>query len=150
MQSEHQSNDITNSVLTNQNDCKDTWDSDRSKPNPLDKHGGHTEGENDYIYSIPNCHELNNQDNPEDHETYPHQLQPEPSKMPPLPCPSSYPSEAFEKFSFLPVLPLLLLRKDDIVNPVSLMNMVCPIILGNAFMCPQRRMVDSSQRKSWR
>ena len=43
-QLEHQNNDITNDILTNQNDHKDTLDSGRSKPDPPGIHEGHVSG----------------------------------------------------------------------------------------------------------
>ena len=101
-------------------------DSGRSKPDPLDKHEGCAEGDTDCVYSTPNLLEHNNQHNQEDHETCPPQLQPKPSGMTPVPHPCSDPSEASEKSSLLPVSPSLLPRRDDIVDPVSSMNMVCP------------------------
>ena len=60
--SDKESNDITANILTNQSDCKDTWDSDRSKPGTLDKHEGCAEGGTNYVYNTPNRHELGNQD----------------------------------------------------------------------------------------
>ena len=61
-QLEEESDDITDKILTNQNDCKDTWGSDRSRPETPDIHEGHAEDGNDYTYKTPNHHELGNQD----------------------------------------------------------------------------------------
>ena len=58
MQLRHQINDITNSILTNQNDCMNTLGSGRSKSGSLDTHEGCAEGGTDYVYSTPNHLEL--------------------------------------------------------------------------------------------
>ena len=54
---------ITTNILTNQSGCKDTWGSNRSRPETPDIHEGHTEDGIDYIYNTPNQHEPSNQDN---------------------------------------------------------------------------------------
>src|ERR1700743_2035776 len=52
--SDNEPNDITDSILTNQNDCKNTWGSGRSRPDPPDTREDHAEGGNDYAYKTPN------------------------------------------------------------------------------------------------
>ena len=64
-------NDITNNILTNQNDHKNIWGLNRNRLGTLDKHEGHAEDETNYAYSIPNHHELGNQDNQSCHEGNP-------------------------------------------------------------------------------
>ena len=67
---------ITGNILTNQSDCKDTWGSDRSRPETLDIHGGCAADGNDYTYSTPNHTKHGNQDIPQHHGTYPLQQPP--------------------------------------------------------------------------
>ena len=111
MQSNKEPHDITNNILTNQSDHKNTWGSERSRPGTLDIHEGHAADGNNYAYSTPNCHEPGNQDNPQHHGTYPLQQLPTPSKKPPVPLPYPDPSEASERSSPLLVSPSLLPEK---------------------------------------
>ena len=113
-QSDKEPNDITNNILTNWSDRKDTWGSNKSKPDPPDIHEGHAEDGIGYAYKIPNHLKLNNRNNQEDHERYPPQPQPIPSKMTPEPLPCPDPSEASERSSLLPTSLLSLLKKDNI------------------------------------
>ena len=101
MQLKKEPNDITNRILTNQSDRKNTWGSDRSKPDPPDTHEGHAEDGIDYAYKIPNRLKHDNRNNREDHDKCPPQPLPTPSGMTPElpPCPD--PSEASEGFSSL-------------------------------------------------
>ena len=84
-QSDGEPNDITTHILTNQSDCKDTWDSSKSRPATLDTHEDCAEGGTNYVYNTPSHLEYGNQNNQEDHETCPPQLQPTPSGMTPVP-----------------------------------------------------------------
>ena len=103
-QSEKEPNVITNSILTNQSDHKDTWGSDRSRPGTLDIHEGRAEGYIDYTYKTPNHHEHSNQDSLQHCDTYQLQWLPEPSGMTPEPLPFPDPSEASEMSSSLPAV----------------------------------------------
>ena len=87
---------ITNNILTNQNDHKDTLGSDRRRPETPGIHGGCAEDGNDYVYRTPNRHELDNQDNLQRHDTCQPQRLPRPSGMTPEPLPYPDPSEASE------------------------------------------------------
>ena len=60
--SDKRPDNITTSILTNQNGCMDTLGLNRSRPETLGKHEGCAENGNNYAYNIPNCHELGNQD----------------------------------------------------------------------------------------
>ena len=66
-QSREKPNDITNCILTNQSDRKNTWGSDRSKPDPPDTHEDRAEGDIDYVYRIPSHLKHDTQNNQEDH-----------------------------------------------------------------------------------
>ena len=112
-QSDKEPNNITDHILTNQSDHKDTWGSDRNKPDTPDKHEGRAEDGNGYVYKIPNCYEHNNQDILQHHERYQPQWLPEPSGMIPEPLPYPDPSEASEMSSWLPTSLLSLLKKDN-------------------------------------
>ena len=61
---------ITNNILTNQSDRKDTWGSDRSRPGTPDIHEGCAEDDNDYTYKTPNYLAHSNQDTLQHCETY--------------------------------------------------------------------------------
>ena len=106
-------NDITNRILTNQSDCKNTWGSDRSKPDPPDTHEDRAEGDIDYVYRTPNHLEPDTQNNQEDHGKCPPQPWPIPSGMTPEPLPYPDPSEASEMSSSLLASLSSLLKKDD-------------------------------------
>ena len=112
-------NVITNHILTNQSDRKNTWDSGRSRPDPLDTRGDHAEGGNNYVYRTPNLLEHDNQNNQEDRGRCPPQLQPKPSGMTPEPLPCPDPSEASETSSLLPTSLSSQPKKNDI-KPVTL------------------------------
>ena len=113
---------ITNNILTNWNDHKDTLGSNRSRPGTLDIHEGHAEDDINYIYRTPNRHELGNQDNLQRHDTYQPQRPPEPSGMTPEPLPYPDPSEASEIPSLLPASLLSPPKKDDTKPNASSMN----------------------------
>src|ERR1700743_2547038 len=92
--SDNEPNDITNRILTNQNDHKNTWGSGRSTPDPPDTHEDRAEDGNDYVYRIPNPLAHDTQNNPEDHGKCPLQPRPIPSGTTPEPPPCPPPSEA--------------------------------------------------------
>ena len=77
MRSDEEPDVITNNILTNQNDCKDTLGSDRSRPGTLDIHEGRAEDGIDYIYRISNCHKLGNQDTLLCHDSLLHPVDPQ-------------------------------------------------------------------------
>ena len=122
-QSEEQSDDITNNILTNQSGCKDTWGSDRSRPETPGIHEGCAEDDNDYTYRTPNCHEHGNQDSLQCHDIYQPLRLPKPSGMTPEPLPYPDPSEASEIPSWLPTSLLSLLKKDNTESDALLMYM---------------------------
>ena len=99
--SDDKSNDITNNILTNQNDCKNNLGSSRSKPDPPDTHEDCAEGDINYVYRTPNHLELDTQNNQEDHGRCPPQPRSTPSEMTPEPPPYPDPSEASETSSSL-------------------------------------------------
>ena len=111
--SDNQPNDITNCILTNQNDRKNTSGSSRSRPDPPDIHEDHAEGGNDYVYKTPNALEHDTENNQGDHGRCPPQPRPTPSGMTPEPLPYPDPSEASEMSSLLPTSLSLSLKKDD-------------------------------------
>ena len=113
MHSDNKPDNITSNVLTNQSDRKDTWGSDRSKPDSLDKHEGHAEDGNNYAYNIPNHHKHNNQDIQQHRRTYQPQQPPEPSGMTLEQLLYPDPSEASETTSLLPTSLSLPPKKDD-------------------------------------
>ena len=110
---------ITNNILTNQSDRKDTWGSDRSRPGTPDIHEGCAEDDNDYTYKTPNYHELGNQDSLQHCDTYQPQWLPKPSGMTSEPLPFPDPSEASEIPSLLPASLFSLLKKDN-SKPIDL------------------------------
>ena len=118
-QSEEEPDSITNNILTNRNDHKDTLGSGRNKPGTLDIHEGCAEDGNDYTYKTPSCHEHDNRDTLQLHGTYPLQQPAEPSETPPEPLPYPDPSEVSKMSSSPPTSLLSLLKKDDI-KPDSL------------------------------
>ena len=118
--SDEEPNNITNSTLTNQSDCKDTWGSYKTRPETLDIHEGHAEGDNDYAYKTSNHHELSNQDSLQCRDTYLPQRLPKPSGMTPKPLPFPNPSEASETSSSLPAS-LSSPPKKDNNKPVALL-----------------------------
>ena len=132
-------NDITNSILTNQSDCKNTWGSDRSKPDPPDIHEDHAEDGNDYVYKTPNLLEHDTQNNQEDHGRCPPQLRPKPSGMTPEPLPCPDPSEASETSSLLLTSLLLPPKKDDIELVASSMYTERPDLSWNLCLAPAKK-----------
>ena len=113
---------ITNNILSNQSNCKDTWDSNKSRPGTLDIHEGHAEDGNDYVYNTPNHHKFGNQDTLQHCDTNWPQWWPEPSGMPPVPLPYPDHSEASERSS-LPLTFLLLPQKKDNIEPTELLTL---------------------------
>ena len=71
--SDNKPNDITNRILTNQNDCKNTSGSSRSRPDPPGTHEDRAEGGSDYVYRTPNLLEHDIPNNQEDHGRCPPQ-----------------------------------------------------------------------------
>ena len=130
---------ITNRILTNQNDCKNTSGSSRSRPDPPDTHEDHAEGGNDYVYKTPNPLEHDTQNNREDHERCLPQPQPTPFGMTPEPLPYPDPSEASEMSSLLPTSLLSLPKKDD-NEPVALsMYTERPDLSWNLCLVPTKK-----------
>ena len=132
-------NVITNGILTNQSDRKNTWDSGRSRPDPPDTHEDHAEDGNDYIYKIPNPLEHDTQNNQEDHERCPPQLRPIPSGMIPEPLPYPDPSEASGTSSSLPTSLSSPPKKDDIELDTSSMNTERPDLSWNFCLAPAKK-----------
>ena len=139
MQLDEEPDNITNNILTNQNDHKDTCSSDKSRPETPDIHEGHAEGDNDYVYKTPNRHELGNQDNQQHHDTYQPQWPPKPSGMTPEPLPYPDPSEASETPSSLPTSLLLLPKKDNIEPDTSLMYTERPNLSWSLCLAPTKK-----------
>ena len=132
-------NDITNSILTNQSDHKNTWGSDRSKPDPPDIHEDHAEDGNNYVYRTPNLLEHNTQNNQEDHGRCPLQLRPKPSGMTPEPLPCPDPSEASETSSSLLTSLSSPPKKDDIELVASLMYTERPDLSWSLCLAPAKK-----------
>ena len=101
--SDRKPDDITNHILTNQSDCKDTWGSNKSRPGTLGIHKDCAEDGTNYVYRIPNHHKHSNQDTLQHHDTYQPQWLPEPSGKTPVPLPYPDPSEASERPSWLQI-----------------------------------------------
>ena len=139
MQSEKEPDDITNNILTNRNDHKDTWGSDRSRPETPDIHEGRAEGDNDYTYRTPNHHKLGNQDSLQRHDTYQPQQLPKPSGMTPEPLPYPDPSEASEIPSSLPTSLSLPPKKDNIKPDALLMYMESPDLSWRLCLVPAKK-----------
>ena len=139
MQSDGESNVITNHMLTNQSDCKDTSDSNRSRPGTPEIHEGCAEDGNNYVYRTPNLLEHDNQNNQEDHETHPPQLWPTPSGKTPEPPPYPDPSEALEKSSLPPASLSSPLKKDNIKPDALLMNTERPSQSWNLCLAPAKK-----------
>ena len=130
-QSDEEPNDITNSILTNQSDRKNTWGSDRSKPDPPDTHEDRAEGDNGYVYRTPNHLKHGTQNNQEGHGRCPPQSRPTPSRMTPEPLPYPDPSEASGTFSSLPTSLSSPLKEDNIKLVALLMNTERPNLSWN-------------------
>ena len=138
-QLDKQPSDITNCILTNQSDRKNTWGSGRSRPDPLDTHGDHAEDGNDYVYRTPNLLEHNIQNNLEDHERCPPQPQPIPSGMTPEPLPFPDPSEASETSSSLPTSLSSPPKKDNNEPVASLMYTERPDLSWSLDLAPAKK-----------
>ena len=134
-----ESNDITNSILTNRDDCKNTWGSGRSRPDPPDTHEDRAEDDNDYTYKTPNLLEHGTQNNQEDHGRYPPQPWPTPSEMTPEPLPYPDPSEASETSSLLPASLSSPLKKDDNEPVASSMYMERPAPSWSLCLAPAKK-----------
>ena len=137
--SDNKSNDITDSILTNRNDRKNTWDSGRSRPDPPDIHEDRAEGDNDYAYKIPNLLKHGTQNNLEDRGRYPPQPRPTPSGMTPEPLPYPDPSEASEMSSLLPTSLSSPPKKDDNEPVASLMYTERPDLSWNLCLAPVKK-----------
>ena len=137
--SDNKLNNITNHILTNQNDCKNTLGSNRSRPDPPDTHEDHAEGDNDYVYKTPNPLEHDTQNNQEDHGRCPPQLRPAPSGMTPEPLPYPDPSEASETSSLLPTSLLLPPKKDDNEPDALSMYTERPDLSWNLCLAPAKK-----------
>ena len=132
-------NDITNCILTNQNDCKNTSGSSRNRPDPPDTHEDHAEDGNDYVYKTPNPLEHDTQNNPEDHGRYPPQLLPKPSGRTPEPLPCPDPSEASETSSSLLTSLSSPPKKDDNKPVTSSMYTERPDLSWNLCLVPAKK-----------
>ena len=137
--SDEEPTDISNSILTNQNDRKNTSDSDRSKPDPRDTHEDRAEDDTSYIYRTPNHLEHDTQNNQEDHGRCPPQPQPEPSGMTPEPLPYPDPSEASETSSWLPASLSSPPKKDDNEPDASSMYTERPDLSWNLDLAPAKK-----------
>ena len=137
--SDKEPDDITENILTNQNDHTDTWGSNKNKPDPLDTHEDHDEDEIGYAYKIPNRLKLDNQNNREDHEICPPQLRPIPSERTPEPLPCPDPSEVSERSS-LPLTSLSSPPKKDDIEPTALsMYTERPNLSWNLCLVPAKK-----------
>ena len=132
-------NVITNCILTNQSDRKNTWDSGRSRPDPLDTREDHAEDGNDYVYRTPNLLEHDNQNNQEDRGRCSPQPRPKPSGMTPEPLPCPDPSEASETSSWPPTSLSLPPKKDDIKPVASSMYTERPDLSWSLNLAPAKK-----------
>ena len=140
-QSDKEPNTISNNILTNQSDHKNTWGSDRSRPDPPDTHEDRAEGDIDYVYKTPNHLKHDTQNNQEDHGRCPPQLWPTPSRMTPEPLPYPDPSEASGTSSLLPTSLSLPPKKDDIELDASSMYTERPNLSWN---------LSCARKEEWR
>ena len=152
--SEEEPDSITNHILTNQNDHKDTLGSNKNKPGTLDVHEGHAEDENDYAYKTPSHHEHNNWDNLQRHDTYPLQWPEEPSETPPKPPPCLDPSEASKRSSLPPASLWSPPKKDNIEPNRLLMYTERPALSWNLCLAPTKKYgraepEEESEMKAW-
>ena len=138
-QLDQEPNVITNSILTNQNDRKNTWDSGRSRPDPPDTHEDRAEDGNNYVYKTPNLLEHDTQNNQEDHGRCPPQPRPKRSGMTPKPPPCPDPSEASEMSSSLLTSHLSPPKKDNIKPTASLMYTERPTLSWNLCLVPAKK-----------
>ena len=130
---------ITNQILTNQNDRKNTLGSSRSRLDPPDTHEDHAEDGNDYVYRTPNPLEHDTLNNPEDHGRYPPQPRPILSGMTPEPLPYPDPSEASGTSSLLPTSLSSPPKKDDIEPGTSSMYTERPDLSWNLCLAPAKK-----------
>ena len=137
--SDNKPSHITNHILTNQNDCKNTLGLDRSRPDPPDTHEDHAEGGNDYVYKTPNRLEHDTQNNQEDNGKCPPQPCPIPSRMTPEPLPYPDPSEASETSSLLPTSLSSLPKKDNNEPVTSSMYTERPDLSWNLCLAPAKK-----------
>ena len=130
---------ITDRILTNQNDHKNTWGSDRSRPDPPGTHEDRAEDGIDYVYKTPNPlgHDIPN--NLEDHGKCPPQPRPTPSGMTPEPLPHPDPSEASGTSSSLPTSLSSPPKKDDIEPVASSMYTERPDLSWNLCLAPAKK-----------
>ena len=137
--SDNEPSDITNGILTNQNDCKNTWGSDKSRPDPPDTHEGCAEDDNDYVYRTPNLLEHDIPNNQEDHGRCPPQPLPKPSGMTPEPLPCPDPSEASKMSSSLLASLSSPPKKDDIEPIASSMYTERPVLSWSLCLVPTKK-----------
>ena len=137
--SEQELNDITNCILTNQSDHKNTWGSGRNTLDLLDTHEDCAEGDTDYAYKTPNHLEHDNLNNQEGHGKYPPQPRPIPSGMTPEPLPCPNPSEASETSSLLPASLSSPPKEDDIELVASSMYTERPDLSWNLDLAPAKK-----------
>ena len=130
---------ITNSILTNQNDRKNTLGSDRSRPDPPDTHGDRAEDGNDYVYRTPNLLKHDIQNTLKDHGRCPPQPLPKPSGTTPGPLPSPDPSEASEMSSSLLASLSSPPKKDDNEPVASSMYTERPDLSWNLCLAPAKK-----------
>ena len=138
-QLDKESDIITDHILTNQSDCKNTWGSGRSRPDPPGTHEDRAEGGNDYVYKTPNPLEHDTQNNQEDHARCPLQSRPTPSGMTPEPLPYPDPSEASETSSLLPTSLSSPPKKDNIEPDASSMYTERPDLSWNHCLAPAKK-----------
>ena len=137
--SDNKPNDITERILTNQSDRKNTSGSSRSRPDPPDTHEDCAEGGNDYVYRTPNPLEPDTQNNQEDHGRCPPQPLPKPSGMTPEPLPCPDPSEASEMSSSLLTSPSSPPKKDDNEPVASSMYTERPALSWSLCLAPAKK-----------
>ena len=137
--SDNEPNDITNRILTNQNDYKNTLGSDKSRPDPPDTREDCAEDGIDYAYKTPNPLEHDNRNTPEDHERCPPQPLPTPSRMTPEPLPYPDPSEASERSSSRLTSLSSPPKKDDIEPVASSMYTERPDLSWNLDLAPAKK-----------
>ena len=130
---------ITNSILTNQNDCKNTSGSDRSKPDPPGTCEDRAEGGNDYVYRTPSSLEHDTRNTQEDHGKCPPQPLPKPSGMTPEPLPCPDPSEASETSSSLLTSLSSPPKKDDNEPVASSMYTESPDLSWSLCLAPAKK-----------
>ena len=130
---------ITNNILTNQNDHKNTSGSNRSRPAPPDIHEDRAGDGNDYVYRTPNLLEHDIPNSQEDRGRYLPQPLPKPSRMTPEPLPCPDPSEASEMSSSLPTSLSSPPKKDDIEPAASSMYTERPDLSWSLCLAPEKK-----------